>query len=312
MVRRISLLTLMLALAVSLAPARSLRAAEATFTVDSTRDESDAIPGDGLCASASGACTLRAAIMETNTLPGVDTIILPPGTYDLSIPGEGELAAATGDLNISDSVTLTGAGTGQTLIDGHGLDRLFETSGTASAITISKIQFRNNGYNPTRVASAPGALLANHGARVTLSDATVIGMNATGALIESDGGDLTIHYVTIWKNSIQANATDGAVVALHGGALHADMSSYDGNSSARGVFDIQEGSAELWELTINGNRADGGAGGITNHGTLTMGRVTLSRNEALGPGDNGSGGALANFGLASLTNVTISDNRAAL
>jgi hypothetical protein len=38
----------------------------ATFAVDSTADAVDVVPGDGLCATAAGACTLRAAVMETN------------------------------------------------------------------------------------------------------------------------------------------------------------------------------------------------------------------------------------------------------
>ncbi len=73
----------------------------ATFTVDSTTDSVDALPGDGLCADASGSCTLRAAIQETNALSGADTIILGPGTYLLTIPGNSEQNAATGDLDIT-------------------------------------------------------------------------------------------------------------------------------------------------------------------------------------------------------------------
>jgi hypothetical protein len=42
---------------------------------------------DGVCATASGACSLRAAIMEANALPGADTIIVPAGTYVLALAG---------------------------------------------------------------------------------------------------------------------------------------------------------------------------------------------------------------------------------
>jgi CSLREA domain-containing protein len=53
-----------------------------TFTVTSTTDTTDATPGDGICETAPGnhICTLRAAIQETNALPGSDTIIFPAGT----------------------------------------------------------------------------------------------------------------------------------------------------------------------------------------------------------------------------------------
>ena len=46
----------------------------ATFTVDDVGDAGDATPGNGVCATATGVCTLRAAIDETNARPGRDTI----------------------------------------------------------------------------------------------------------------------------------------------------------------------------------------------------------------------------------------------
>jgi len=79
-------------------------AAAATFVVNSTADAVDAAPGDGACATAGGACTLRAAVQEANG-PGqygegrVNTITLPAGTYVLTIPGQSEPASA-GDLDV--------------------------------------------------------------------------------------------------------------------------------------------------------------------------------------------------------------------
>ena len=46
----------------------------ATYTVDDTGDAGDAAPGNGVCATDAGVCTLRAAIDETNARPGRDTI----------------------------------------------------------------------------------------------------------------------------------------------------------------------------------------------------------------------------------------------
>src|SRR3954468_19623754 len=48
--------------------------AAATFVVNSTSDTADASVGDGVCADASGGCTLRAAIQEANAAAGTDTI----------------------------------------------------------------------------------------------------------------------------------------------------------------------------------------------------------------------------------------------
>src|SRR3989442_8077572 len=106
-------------------------ASAASFTINSTVDAVDASPGDGVCAEATGACTLRAAIMETNALPGTDTITLPAGTYTLTIPGAGEDASATGDLDITDVLTISGAGADSTIIDGAHLDRVLHMSPTS-------------------------------------------------------------------------------------------------------------------------------------------------------------------------------------
>ena len=61
-------------------------------------DAVDSQPGDGVCATSGGQCTLRAAVMEAGQLEGPDTIELPPGSYLLT-PSEGSgVAAETGDL----------------------------------------------------------------------------------------------------------------------------------------------------------------------------------------------------------------------
>ncbi len=56
-------------------PARTFQALPpATWTVDSTDDAADANPGDGVCATAAGACSLRAAVTESNLHVGPDVV----------------------------------------------------------------------------------------------------------------------------------------------------------------------------------------------------------------------------------------------
>ena len=98
-----------------------------TITVTGTADVID--PNDGVC-------TLREAIRTTHGDAGdcvepsenrrPHDIILPAGTYVLTIPGTMEYDALTGDLNIPERsiVTITGAGRDLTVIDGNGLDRV--------------------------------------------------------------------------------------------------------------------------------------------------------------------------------------------
>ena len=100
-------------------PARALG-----FAVDVLTDAVDATL-DGVCDDGAGNCTLRAAIQEANDSPGPHTIVLPAGTVTLSIAGTGEDAAATGDLDVTTEVTITGNVAGTT-IDGAGVDRVFD------------------------------------------------------------------------------------------------------------------------------------------------------------------------------------------
>ena len=97
-----------------------------TFDVNSMADAPDEAPGNGQCRTASGTCTLRGAVMEANAHTGNDVILLDDGaTYGLSIGGAGEDAAATGDLDITQTVTIRGRAT----IDANALDRVLDLRG---------------------------------------------------------------------------------------------------------------------------------------------------------------------------------------
>lgn len=94
------------------------RAPAAVFAVDAVRDDGDAAPGDGRCATVRGDCTLRAALQEANASRGVDTVELPAGTFPLG----GSVLAVT------ESVVLAGEGSPATTIAGPGALRLRATS----------------------------------------------------------------------------------------------------------------------------------------------------------------------------------------
>ena len=63
-------------------PSARVASAPATWTVTDTADDADVAAGDGVCATASGVCTLRAALREANLHPGRDRIVF-------DIPGSG-------------------------------------------------------------------------------------------------------------------------------------------------------------------------------------------------------------------------------
>jgi hypothetical protein len=81
----------------------------AVFFVNDTTDAVDLNPGDGACVTATGTCTLRAAFQETTALPGADIVMVPAGTYTLTIPGTGAETAAPGGLDVTDVLEIDGA-----------------------------------------------------------------------------------------------------------------------------------------------------------------------------------------------------------
>ena len=98
---RTKLLSALPAAALILLSIFSTRTHSAVFTLTSNLDVIDAAPGDGLCATPSKTCTLRAAIQEANASPGFDEIRLPPDKYSLKLRGGVvDDTAASGDLDI--------------------------------------------------------------------------------------------------------------------------------------------------------------------------------------------------------------------
>ncbi len=122
LVSRHVLASLALVLAAALSFGGADAGAATTFAVTSTVDAVDVLPGDGVCSTAAGLCTLRAAVQEANALAGADTITLPAATYALTIGGFDDVAAV-GDLDIRSDVALLGSGATTTVIDATALER---------------------------------------------------------------------------------------------------------------------------------------------------------------------------------------------
>ncbi|MDA1159323.1 MAG: hypothetical protein O2983_06910, partial [Planctomycetota bacterium] len=96
------------------------------FNVNSFFDTVDVNPGDSFAADATGRTSLRAAIMQANASAGSDTITLGGGIFNLSIEGTDEDSAFTGDLDITDNLTIQGQSAQTTIIDARTIDRIFD------------------------------------------------------------------------------------------------------------------------------------------------------------------------------------------
>ncbi|MBI1312843.1 hypothetical protein GC176_16260 [bacterium] len=199
---------------------------ESGFVVNTFADTIDVLPGDQASADRDGNSSLRAAVMEANALPGDDTILLIPGTYTLTIAGRDEDGAASGDLDISDNLTIIGAGTDQTFIDAAQLDRVFHV--------------------------LPGA-------RLSLKNLTIQGGNAL-----EGGGLLNQGFVSLENVVIRDNTADFGAGLLNdlvttnlSAAMTATTTTLTVTDSSafpvQGVFDVRIGAEEIRVTAVSGN-----------------------------------------------------------
>ncbi len=239
-----------------------------------------AITGTGL--------SLREAVILANhyDLPGDDTICLgEQATYSLTIQGDNEDGALTGDLDITGSVIIKSDGMFPATIDAGGItDRVFDVRGSGTVFELNIVTVKNA---DTTVAGA--AINAQNGTQLDLNNVTLENNKTTdqGGAVNAIGGVVHIIDSTISSN---ISGQDG------GGLFLGDVTGYIKNS----------------EISSNKNSTgDGGvAGGLSISGTLsnmTISDTLIQNNVADGEG----GGAVVNNGAtAKFENSTISGNTA--
>ena len=211
------------------------------FTVNSTLDEHDAAT-DGTCVSTpSGVCTLRAAIEEIDNSSASGNVDVPAGNYVLTL----------GDIDITRSPTISGAGAGSTIVSGGGTARVFEVM--AGAFTyVEKMTIRNGVGGPSTVfpGHIHGGGIHNHGTLI-LVDSTVRDSTAStgGGITNAGTGVLTLVNVTLTGNT----------ATIYGGGLE------------------NLGSATLDNVTISGNTAPN-AGGLFTTQSMRMNNTIVANN----------------------------------
>lgn len=241
-------------------------------------------------AANSGPGSLRAAITAAN--PN-DTITIPAIMISLT----------TGELAVSKSLTISGAGARATTIDGGGVARIFDVSGAVN-VTLSGMTITGG------VSSVGGGGVAvGESSAVTLSDSAVVGNTAFGATsgggIANNGGTLTITRSLI-ANNFAGGAGGGIateVVGSNGGFMTMTDSTVTGNLSASRGGGVYENTSThpiaLTNDTLEGNSAVGGGGAfdIENQSPVSLTNTIISANH----GESGAqscqfaGGSPASF-----------------
>ena len=252
--------------------------------------------------------SLREAIRCANLIPGPDTLSVPVGTYTLTIPGQNEDAAATGDLDITDSLTIVGASAASTIIQagpspGTGVDRVFQIVGSAPTVNLSNVTIRHGTFTESGV----GGGILNEGT-LSLTDVVVTGNQADrgGGLYHTSASTLTITRATLSANT----ADKGGALLNNAGVVALRDSTVAGNiATTQGGGILNTGSRlSLTRTTASGNSAgSGGGGGIFNRAPLTAVNSTISGNTTTG---NGGGIHASGGGTFDLLNVTIANNTA--
>jgi CSLREA domain-containing protein len=296
--------------------------AQVTFNVNTTNDGVDINPGDGNCSTvappALPICTLRAAVMEANRMANAGAIImLPAGTYKLSIGATIADGEENGDLNMivpsgysPGPTTISGAGAASTIIDAQGIDRVLriDAGRTVSISGVSMI----NGFRGT---SSDGAGIFNAGTLV-LSDCVVshnnalVGSSSGGGIVNQGGLQAT--RVTFSDNHVGgygggiANNVHGSV-SLSQSTLSANSAGSNGGGVSNSSEVSEGGFFTLDTSTVAGNMAGANGGGIYSDSIsfLDLIRSTVSGNNAV------NGGGVYNGGHGYVLNSTISGNSAA-
>lgn len=254
-----------------------------SFTVDIQFDQNDA------CTV--GACSLREAIIAANSASGPDTIILPAGTYTLTLSGTDDVGAV-GDLDITESVTVLGAEATTTIVNANGLDRAFDI--LSGQVTFVGITIRNG------LANNGGGLYLHASSEVTLTNSTIAANTTTnnGGGIYNNGGALILDQAQVLSNTaLNVNpGNGGGLYSISGAVVVTNATLFQGNAANAnsainaglgGALHIESGALTLTNSTLTNNLAnDGGGLSLGTGATVSLTNAFVISNTT---GDDGAG-----------------------
>jgi len=300
----------------------------ADFVVDSTLDMSDANLNDGRCETASEVCSLRAAIEQSNILPGPDKVTIPAGEYVMTLDAVDEDEAAMGDWDITDDLLISGAGADQTLLNANGLDRVIDVHNSAN-VSVEKLTIVNGdsgsqGGGGIRINSSFTIIGATP---VVLLKDLIIKNNSSSQTSGGGGGVFNSpHSILIFDNTLINNnytAGSGGGIYVSGVAQFRNntiVSLNNSDSFGGGIYtynvnsNINKGSLRIQQTSIQKNYSAQSGGGLFGLGKIIITEGIISNNRAgteTGSSSIASGGglALSQIDYVYFGNSTISENQ---
>ena len=302
----------------------------ADFYVNSTTDAVDNDLNDGVCLTADGVCSFRAAVMQANYSVEADVITVQPGFYSLSIPRtedggwDGELNDAKGDLDIFESVTIQGEDPTSTdvwIIGASGLqDRLIHIKGSDAPgqyleVNIAGIglyrgsqKIEPNGGGAVLIASSRSGL--GSPPHVTFKNVSILASHSpyTGSGLSNWGGTVLIEDSIIYGNQSGyiRNNTSGwqddpdRESMLSGGGLGGGIGHWAGEMTIRRSI-VSENAAQM-------------GGGIYTQDTFPVSTLLIEDSEVsenlafMGGGIASYAGITASEYGVTIARSTLSDN----
>ena len=206
----------------------------------------------------------------------------------------GTITLTTGELLVTNSVTILGPGVTNLAVNGNAASRVFHI-GSGTTVTIASLTI-TNGADSSGIG---GAGIYNDHSTLTVSNCTVSGNlvgNGPGGGIFNYGQSSGSAMLTIVNSTVSGNSAGGT-----GGGIYNDA-------------ELGSATVKIINSTLSGNSADRG-GGIYSDGedagsaALTVMNSTFSGNSAT------YGGGIFNDGVAGsatlkIVNSTLSDNSA--
>lgn len=235
--------------------------------------------GGNDCSNSSNPCkTVQYAVNMANS---GDTIQLAAGTYPVNV-------------TLFNNLTLTGAGVGQTILDGGDSERVILVW-TGTVVSINDLTIRNG-----RKDNENGAGITNW------SDLTLNNVEVTANTSYQGGGISNEGTLTIANSSIHSNTTSSSggglinwgTVTINGSVFH-NNTVQELSGSGGGFLNSAGGSISLTNVTISGNHAVGSGSAFTTGGSVSLLNVTIAENVATG---------IYNSGTITFKNALVANN----
>jgi hypothetical protein len=254
-------------------------------------------------AADSGANTLRQAVLAANFQPGADTI-----TFDATFFSTPQTITLTsGEIAVSDVVTITGPGAAVATVSGNNASRVFEFKSTGANSIVSGLTLTKG-----NTGSFGGGVYSS--GNLTIQQCVISGNTSTAG-----GGVFVYATLTLTDSQVTNNSAGlffGGVYGLNGTIIQRSTISGNMTSGSTGGLFIARGFT-MTDSTVSNNFAQGIAGGInlvdSIGATNIIRNCTISGNTA---GQSGGGIALG-YGVYSpfnsvltVQNCTITANTA--